>query len=96
MTAEEAIEILKCDIHEVLPRACVNARLHNEAVNVAIEALEKQIEVDEMIDEIELTTWYHINTKGELVNGANPGENEPLYKAEDILKICARYRSEEE
>lgn len=51
------------------------------------------IKMLELIDEIELTDWYHINKNGELAHGANSKEEgtEPLYKAEDILKICEEY-----
>lgn len=36
---------------------------------------------------IDCCTWYHINKNGELVEGANPAEHEPLYKYLDIKKI---------
>lgn len=43
MTNKQAIAILKEDLHEVLPNACVTARKHNEATDMAIKALEKQV-----------------------------------------------------
>lgn len=36
---------------------------------------------------IECCTWYHINKNGELVEGANLDEHEPLYKYSDIKRI---------
>lgn len=36
---------------------------------------------------IEECTWYHINKNGELVEGANSAEHEPLYKYSDIKRI---------
>lgn len=43
MTNEEAIDLLKSDIHTEVPRSAIGARRHNEAVLAAVEALEKQI-----------------------------------------------------
>lgn len=43
MTYEEAIKQLKDEIHEAIPKSAITARKHNEAVGMAIEALEKQI-----------------------------------------------------
>ena len=39
------------------------------------------------IDAVESTDWYHINSKGEMVSGANSAEHQPWYKAEDIYKV---------
>lgn len=39
-----------------------------------------------LIDNIEETTWYHINSEGKLVEGANGKDDIPLYKAEDVFK----------
>lgn len=36
---------------------------------------------------IDCCTWYHINKNGELVEGANPADDEPLYKYSDIKRI---------
>lgn len=36
---------------------------------------------------IDCCTWYHINKNGELVEGANSSEHEPLYKYSDIKRI---------
>lgn len=44
------------------------------------------IDVDTLTDTIEDIDWYHVNKKGELVAGANPANNTPLYKAEDIYR----------
>lgn len=41
-------------------------------------------------DRIEETTWYHIHN-GKLVEGANGEEDEPLYKAKDILGILDEF-----
>lgn len=43
MTNEEAIDLLKSDIHTEIPRSAIGARRHNEAILAAIEALKKQI-----------------------------------------------------
>lgn len=50
--------------------------------------------VNEMIDDIMRTTWYSLNEKGELTQGTK-GNWDALYKAEDILKICDKYKSED-
>ena len=39
------------------------------------------------IDAMEDVDWYHINSNGQLVHGANSKEDEPLYKAEDVYKV---------
>lgn len=39
-----------------------------------------------LIDAIESLTWYHVNNKGKLVEGAN-SDMVALYKAEDIYRI---------
>ena len=46
-------------------------------------------------DRIEETTWYHIHN-GKLVEGANGEEDEPLYKAKDILGILEEFVPEED
>jgi hypothetical protein len=46
-------------------------------------------------DRIEDTTWYHIHN-GKLVEGANGEDDEPLYKAKDILGILEEFVPEEE
>jgi len=46
-------------------------------------------------DRIEETTWYHIHN-GELVEGANGEDDEPLYKAKDILGILEEFVPEED
>ena len=47
----------------------------------------KYIKKKALKDAIECCTWYHINKNGELVEGANPADHEPLYKYSDIKKI---------
>ena len=42
-----------------------------------------------LVDVIEDTDWYHVNEKGELVDGANSAHNTPLYKASDIYQAIA-------
>lgn len=39
------------------------------------------------IEAMEAVDWYHINSDGQLVHGANSKEDEPLYKAEDVYKV---------
>ena len=39
-----------------------------------------------LIDAIDSLTWYHVNDKGKLVEGAN-SNMVALYKAEDIYRI---------
>ena len=39
------------------------------------------------ISAMEGTDWYHINSDGQLVHGANSNEDEPLYRAEDVYKV---------
>lgn len=46
-------------------------------------------------DRIEETTWYHIHN-GKLVEGANGEDDEPLYKAKDILGILEEFVPEED
>lgn len=48
--------------------------------------MERLIRLNDAIDAIERTDWYHINPKGELVHGANSTDNIPLYKAEDVYQ----------
>ena len=38
------------------------------------------------LDAIECTDWYHQNSKGEMVHGANSAEHQAWYKADDIYK----------
>lgn len=48
-------------------------------------ATEKRlIDANALVDAIEDIDWYHINAKGKLVDGANPANNTPIYKAFDI------------
>lgn len=47
----------------------------------------KYIKKKALKNAIECCTWYHINKSGELVEGANSEEHEPLYKYSDIKKI---------
>ena len=42
------------------------------------------IDANALVDAIEDIGWYHINAKGKLVEGANPANNTPIYKAFDI------------
>lgn len=86
---EECLKVSDENVFEV--------KISKQICERAIKALEKQNEIESMIDDIELTDWYHINRLGNLVHGANSKEEgtEPLYKAEDILAICDKYRSEE-
>ena len=47
----------------------------------------KYIKKKDLKRAIDDCTWYHINSKGELVEGANSDYNEPLYKYSDIKRI---------
>lgn len=47
----------------------------------------KYIKKKALKNAINCCTWYHINKNGELVEGANPAEDEPLYKYSDIKRI---------
>ena len=47
----------------------------------------KYIKKKALKNAIDCCTWYHINKNGELVEGANSDEHEPLYKYSDIKKI---------
>ena len=38
------------------------------------------------IDAVERTDWYHQNSKGVMVHGANSDEHQAWYKADDIYK----------
>lgn len=64
------------------------------AIDTVIESLENMRDVNDMIDEIESTDWYRL-VDGKLVHGAAT-EEEALYKANEILAICDKYRSEDE
>ncbi len=44
-------------------------------------------DIDQLIDKVEETTWYHINKNGELVVGANSETDVPLYKHSDITRV---------
>lgn len=44
-------------------------------------------DIDQLIDKVEKTTWYHINKNGELVVGANSKIDIPLYKHSDIKRV---------
>lgn len=46
-------------------------------------------DIDQLIDKVEETTWYHINKNGELVMGANSETDIPLYKHSDITRVLA-------
>ena len=46
----------------------------------------KFVPVEDLIDKIEETPWYHISSDGKLAEGANSRTDEPLYKAADIKK----------
>ena len=39
------------------------------------------------IDAIESTDWYHQNSNGEMVPGANSSVHQPWYKADEILAV---------
>ena len=47
----------------------------------------KYIKKKALKNAIDECTWYHINKNGELVEGANSSEHEPLYKYSDIKRI---------
>ena len=47
----------------------------------------KYIKKKDLKNAIDECTWYHIGNDGELVEGANSFEHEPLYKYSDIKEI---------
>ena len=49
----------------------------------ACDLISRQAAIDAMED----VDWYHINSNGQLVHGANSKEDEPLYKADDVYKV---------
>lgn len=49
MNIDEAIKILKRDIHQDVPKAAIGARKHDTATRMALAALEKQIPVKPII-----------------------------------------------
>lgn len=44
------------------------------------------IDIDNLKEQIDILTWYHINKNGELVEGAEDSDS-ALYKAEDIYRL---------
>ena len=44
------------------------------------------IDIDNLKEQIDILTWYHINSKGDLVSGAESREK-ALYKATDIYML---------
>ena len=61
-------------------------RANNKAIMQTIAGVREEA-VKEFAKKIEDTPWYHINSEGKLMVGANGESDVPLYKAEDILKI---------
>lgn len=51
--------------------------------------------IDEITERIYLTDWYHINSYGDLVQGAS-GREDALFKAEDIFNILKDMGASEE
>lgn len=47
----------------------------------------RYIDIDQLIDKIEGTDWYHISKLGELARGANSKYDIPLYKHSDIKEV---------
>lgn len=41
---------------------------------------------DDIVDAIENTDWYHVNSDGKLISGANSDEDVALYKETDVYK----------
>lgn len=64
-------------------------RTINKATMQTIAGVREEV-AKEFAKKIEDTTWYSINSGGELVEGANGESDVPLYKAEDILKIAEK------
>ena len=64
-------------------------------VSAHTEKGEAMADLELLKDRIEETTWYHIHN-GKLVEGANGEEDEPLYKAKDILGILEEFVPEED
>ena len=45
------------------------------------------------IEAMEGVDWYHIDSNGRLVHGANSKKDEPLYKVEDVYKVLEQMPS---
>lgn len=63
---------------------------------MAAKEKEKLVSKEEIMDVIESTTWYHINRKGELVEGANSQTDIPLFKCNEIFEAINRLFDEKE
>lgn len=97
LTIDEAIKFISERKILDCPVSCEHCMNFGCIVNKIITMLEelkwyKEQNIEELIDEIESTTWYHINKNGELVEGANGEDDVPLYKANEILTILDKYR----
>lgn len=58
MTREKAIECLDdMKVKIKIPKAAVQARENNEALDMAIKALEQQDKIEQIIDDCDLEAW---------------------------------------
>ena len=94
MTLDEAIK--HCDKHayENIHNGCTEcAYEHFQLADWLRELRDCKHALSDMIDDIDSTDWYHIHD-GQLKQGANSEVHQALYKADDILKICDKYKKE--
>lgn len=77
-----------------LPEEKENLKRKIEYTELAIEALNRFDGVNEIIEDIEKTTWYRKNGYSGMVEGAK-NRDEAWYKASDILDICDKNRINE-
>ncbi len=68
MTGEEAIKLLKGEIHKAVPKSAITVRKHNSAIDVAIKALEKQMPKKPVLIFGEKVVAKHCPTCGAWIN----------------------------
>lgn len=49
------------------------------------------IDREKLIEALEDMTWFHINRKAELVEGASSKTTTPLYKAEEVYELIENF-----
>lgn len=94
-TIEE--QYVHCPLHEADP----DTVSRQQAIVIdALDALSSfpQISLDtisrqDTIEAMEGVDWYHIDSNGRLVHGANSKKDEPLYKVEDVYKVLEQMPS---
>lgn len=97
----KALDLIKRQKAEIerLQKECGNQSTlwskHFESIFETAKETIKAEAVREFAEKIYEMTWYHINSQGKLVKGANSETNIPLYKAEDINNILKEMVGEE-